>query len=135
MTCKHMTSDQRCGLGVARGLNGGPIPLFVCNACAHYNGPARPGVATPAPVAAHPCGCGTFADWGGVVLIIRWLFIDWYGVPKPLRMSCVPWAYWGRGCGCMVRLKDWWNEVGRSQLFGIDPAPQGTNPTHVSAAP
>lgn len=41
MTCHHLTSDHKCGLGVARGINGGPIPLVVCNACPQYDGPIR----------------------------------------------------------------------------------------------
>lgn len=124
MTCHHLTSDRRCGLGVARGINGGPIPLVVCDSCAQYNGPLRSPPTAPVQVRWDGCGCV-----GPTVSIVRWMFIDWYGVPRFLRVNWLPRGFYP-GCGCMVRLKDWWLEVGRWQLFGLT-----NSPTHVSATP
>ena len=48
----------------------------------------------------------SYADRRGVV---RWLGVDWYGVPYPLRV--VAWILWRirprdlPGCGCVVALK------------------------------
>lgn len=66
---------------------------------------------------AHRCG------------VVRWIGVDWYGVPFPLRLIAV-WAMHGNlrrrglasrgrramlrlfaGCGCVKRLKDAWTAL------------------------
>lgn len=45
----------------------------------------------------------------------RWLGIDWYGVPAPVRW----WKRWNferfdtRGCGCICVLKDFWERLNK----------------------
>ena len=92
----------------------------MCAACPHRRGElCRPaGTEAVTLLVGGECPRGRWPDKRGVV---RWLGVEWYGVPMPLRwwlmltgrsraMDPEAWPM----CGCMVRLKAWVDRVYKS---------------------
>lgn len=52
------------------------------------------------------CGCNA-KNPDEKLPIYRWLGVEWYGYPKPLKWRREP----KDGCGCIVRLKQAWREL------------------------
>lgn len=126
-----------CDLGVLpHGIPGGVF----CLECSEYRGPERETfgqmlsrsvqvdfVISAAPkrrawwreriiqIIEAPCGCGSAEKHRGEptprTVITRWLFVDWYGTPFPIRWL-VPTESRLIGCSCACRFRDWCGEVG-----------------------
>ena len=75
-----------------------------------------PKVGDKIPITVNTCPIGRHPDREGIV---RWLGVRWYGVPMPIRVRLMIFARQHRspryydGCGCVVRLKDWWSRLRR----------------------